>query len=127
MFQPIRSSARYCSEKCKQADYRSRKNETIKITVLVFAQEGCRPCALLKESIKKFSKTKTNMNTCKFIILNPDDHVETARDYKVRQLPTSIFLSPDADILSKFAGSMDVEEIKFLVQHSKEKYIEMKS
>jgi len=131
-FRPLRNDAKFCSDKCKQADYRQRKNTTTplsvsipvqeqvtitpktsdKMKIIVFSSPSCGPCRGYKEELKKLEKNKKFVETCELNILDVDENADLARGYGVQNLPTTVISDHKGNKLEIVVGSVSAKNLQ---------------
>lgn len=79
-----------------------------------FFAEWCSPCKVLKPTLEKFSKDQTDVNV---VMLNVDEHSEIAAEFKVRSIPTLIYLE-NGEVVNRVTGTQSSEQLFALTNMS---------
>ncbi|MDD4625011.1 MAG: thioredoxin [Candidatus Paceibacterota bacterium] len=85
--------------------------EAEKPVLVDFFAEWCPPCSFLGNIIEKISKEKEMQDKLIFTKLNIDESPETARQFKVEQIPT-VMLFRNKEAVADFLGFMPEEAVK---------------
>jgi thiol-disulfide isomerase/thioredoxin len=116
-FNANRADTEYCSNKCKQAEYRKRNagpEEAKKIKLLIFTGDYCPSCLEQKRDIEKFEKKKKNKVYRELFELEFID-VEEKRDlvahYHIKYIPTLVFLKPNGVNIDIWRGNYSMQSI----------------
>lgn len=84
--------------------------ESEKPVLVDFFAEWCPPCSFLGAIIEKIAKEEKN-NRMVFAKLNIDESPETARQFKVEQIPT-VMLFKNKEVVADFLGFMPEDAVK---------------
>lgn len=78
-------------------------------TMIELGRESCKPCKLMKPIIADLQKNYTDMLIVEFI--HTDKNPEQAKKYKIRVIPTQIFIDPSGKELFRHVGFFPKNEI----------------
>jgi thiol-disulfide isomerase/thioredoxin len=124
-FNAKRADSEYCSNKCKQIEYRQRKagpEEGKKTKLLIFTGRYCPSCLEQKRAMDKFEKKKKNRVYRELFELEFID-IEEKRDlfnyYNVKVIPTLVFLKPNGVKIDVWHGYYSMHSIvNFLLKYA---------
>lgn len=99
-----------------------KKIKTNKKVVLLFSAPWCGACKEMHPSYEKFATQ--NKKSALFAEVNTDDNQNVSARYKIESLPTLVLLENGKEV-KRVSGSLDMEELGFLVytQKSVKKYL----
>jgi thiol-disulfide isomerase/thioredoxin len=124
-FNAKRADTEYCSNKCKQAEYRQRNagpDEGKKVKLLVFTGSYCPSCQTLKRDIDKFEKKKRNKvyrELFELEFINIDEKRDLVEHYNVKYVPTLVFLKPNGVLIGVWSGYFHMQDIvKFILKNA---------
>lgn len=93
-------------------------NNNTDILLLYFGAPWCGPCKLLKEKLEN-KETQDQMPNLKVCYINIDDHDEIASLYKVKSLPTQIFVKLYDIKVKIFSRIEGYDYTKLLLEYNK--------
>lgn len=72
-----------------------------------FFADWCGPCKVLKPTVEKFGEDQSEVNV---VMLNVDEHSDIAAEFKVRSIPTLIYLE-NGEVVNRVTGTQSSEQL----------------
>jgi len=85
--------------------------QTNRLVLVHFTADWCPPCKMMEREVLNQPATAQALNGDYVgVLINADDHVETAKRYRVKSLPTDVIITPQGEEVDRFIGSMSATQ-----------------
>ena len=80
-------------------------------SVIKFTAEWCGPCKMMNTTLEKLEKENTNVN---FFQIDVDEEIKLAEVFKIRSIPTTLFINDDG-IQNVKHGAINHKELSTII------------